>query len=131
VPDKLIVRAFWADAESLFETARSGAQTGSTDCDLAVLIGPQGQIHMREAAGWDLEGLRAEYGAETAYRVMRERGRVRLEGKSGSQTCLLETESASQTARQLLGSHPAYTVLAERPWPAPRQITGQTCTKFA
>ena len=98
--------AFWADAESIFETARLASESGSTDCDLAILIGPRGGIHVLDASGWALPCLLAEHGAQTAYRVTRERGSVRLEGRSGPTACLLRTESPAQTARHLLGIPP-------------------------
>lgn len=102
-PDKVSVGAFLADAENIFETARQASQTGSPDCDWAILIGPQGDIRMVEAAGWALPSLLVHHGAQTAYRVSREGGQVKLEGRHGSQTCLLRSESPAATARQLLG----------------------------
>jgi len=109
------VGAFWADAENIFETARQASQSGSPDCDWAILIGPQGGIRMLEATGWALPSLLAQHGAETAYRVTREGGCVCLEGRRGSQTCLLRNESPAATARHLLGSH-----LPPAVWNAPR-----------
>lgn len=94
--------AFWADAENIFETARQAYQSGSPDCDWAILIGPQGDIRMLEAAGWALPSLLAQHGAETAYRVTREGGRVCLEGRHRFETCLLRSESPDATARHLL-----------------------------
>lgn len=94
--------AFWADAESIFETARQASQSGSPDCDLAIVIGPQGGIQMLDAAGWALSSLLVQHGAKTVYRVTRDRGSVRLEGRSGSETCLLRSESPAETARRLL-----------------------------
>ena len=99
------MRAFWTDAEGIFETARDASLSGSPDCDLAILIGAQGEIHMLEAAGWALEGLVAEHGAKTVYRVTRERGHVWLEGRSGGDTCLLRSESPAVAARHLLAYH--------------------------
>ncbi|HVN04282.1 MAG TPA: hypothetical protein VMT86_07675 [Bryobacteraceae bacterium] len=100
--------AFWADAESIFETARQAERTGLPDADLAILIGPQGGIHMLPAAGWSLAGLLAEHGARTAYRVTREDGAVRLEGRSGPHTCLLRSASSREIARELLSGPYAY-----------------------
>jgi hypothetical protein len=97
------VEAFWADAENLFETARQSSQSGGLDCDWAILIGPQGDIRMLEAGGWALPSLLAQHGAETAYRVTREAGRVCLEGRRGSQTCMLRSETPAATAQRLLG----------------------------
>jgi len=108
MPDKLNVGAFWEDAQSIFATAWDARRSGSPDCDLAILIGPQGDIHMLDAAGWALPGLLAQHGARTAYRVTRERGKVRLEGRSGSETCLLQAESPAATARHLLAHAPVF-----------------------
>jgi hypothetical protein len=102
-PDKFSMGAFWTDAENIFETARQASQSGSPDCDWAILIGPQGDIRMLDACGWALPSLAAQHGAQTAYRVTREGGQVRLEGRRGSETCLLRSESPAATARHLLG----------------------------
>ena len=109
------MEAFWADAESIFETARQAALAGAPDCDWAILIGPQGGLHLLDAAGWALPGLEAQHGAQRVYRVTREGGSVRLEGRSGSETCQLASSSPARTARQLLARHPA---LAPLPSPA-------------
>ena len=136
-PDKIRVGAFWTDAENLFETARQASQSGSPDCDWAILIGPQGDIRMLDAAGWALSSLLARHGAETAYRVTREGGRVCLEGRSGSQTCLLKSESPAAAARHLLGClhlppatwyPPSPALLAEE---APAQPAEEICKMFA
>jgi hypothetical protein len=60
---------------------------------------------MLDATGWALPSLLAQEGAETAYRVTREGGLVRLEGRRGSDTCLLRSESPASAARHLFGSH--------------------------
>jgi hypothetical protein len=101
------VGTFWTDAQSIFETAADARRGGSPDCHLAILIGPQGEIHVRDAAGWALPGLLAEHGARTVYRLSREGGRVRLEGRSGSLTCLLQAEEPAAAARHLLACRPA------------------------
>lgn len=93
--------AFWKDAESLFETARQASGSGS-DCDWAILVSPQGGIRILGAVGWTLPNLAAEHGAQTAYRVTREDGCVRLEGRHGTDTCVLRSESPAATARSLL-----------------------------
>lgn len=100
--------AFWTDAESIFETAQQSSLAGSPDCDLAILIGPEGGIHMLEASGWALSTLLAHHGAQTAYRVTREYGGVRVEGRSGGQTCVLRSEAPADTARRLLSGPFAY-----------------------
>ena len=96
--------AFWTDAEGIFETAREAAHSGSSDCDLAILMGAGGQIRILDAAGWALTGLLAEHGARSGYRITRKNGTLRVEGRSGSDTCLLRSDSPAKTARFLLGS---------------------------
>ncbi len=94
---------FWADAQSIFETASRAGRGGSPDCDMALLIGTQGEIRVLEASGWALPGLLAESGATTVYRVTRRSGTVRLEGRSGAHRCRLESESGAAKLRGLLG----------------------------
>ena len=118
------MRAFWADAEGIFETAQGASSAGSPDCELAILIGPQGEIRMLDGSGWALGGLLAEHGAKTAYRVTRERGRVWLEGKSGGDTCLLQSESPAVAARNLLPftTPPALAPACQLPLPQPKLL---------
>jgi len=103
------VDAFWTDARNIFETASQAARAGWQDCDLAILIDPQGAIHMMDAGGWSLPSLAADRGAQAAYRVTRQSGRVQVEGRAGSRTCLLAGEFPGETARRLLaGPLPFY-----------------------
>jgi hypothetical protein len=109
------VGAFWTDAENIFETARQAAQCGAPDCDLAILIGAQGGVRMLEAAGWASASLLAEHGAKTIYRITRQCGSVRLEGRSGAETCLFGSESPAETARRLLaGAIPPACLVPEK-----------------
>lgn len=95
--------AFLEDAEKIFESARVVSGGDESRADLAIIINRQGGIQLVEAAGWHLGCLEASYGARTVYRVTRGGGKVRVEGKNGSETCLLESQSQSKIARQLLG----------------------------
>ena len=94
--DKECVNAFLRNAEELFATAREG---GAEDCDIAVLVGPDG-IHMVCGSDWGLEPLRRHHGAQAAYRVTRSGGSVALEGRSAGASCRLE---AAKPARLLPG----------------------------
>ncbi len=109
--------AFWTDAASLLETAGRASQSGSPDCDWAILIGPDGGIHVLEAAGWTLSGLLAQHGARTVYRVTRQCGSVRLEGRSGADACLLRSESPAAAARCLLYAAPCAPPQPAAGWP--------------
>ena len=112
------MEAFWTDADNLFETARQASQSGSPDCDWAILIVPQGDMRMLEAGGWALPSLLAQHGAETAYRVTREGGRVCLEGRRGSETCLLRSESSAAIAQNLLQHYLPTAAAPNAPSPA-------------
>ena len=109
--------AFWHDAQSIFETARQASRSGSEDCDLAILIGPQGGIQMLDASGWALPCLAAHHGARTAYRVTRAGGSVSLEGRCGSETCLLRSDSPREMGRRLLRDDPVAAA-----WRMPRAL---------
>lgn len=119
------MRAFWANAEDIFETARQAGRSGEPDCDWAILIGPQGHIQMLEASGWALSSLLEQNGARTAYRITRERGSVRLEGRSGSQTCVLYSDATAETARHLLADAPACAIQRRGARLLPEGITAQ------
>jgi hypothetical protein len=112
------MEAFWADAESIFETARAGYEGDSPDCDWAFVIGQQGHIHILEASGWALGALTSQYGTGTVYHLTRQRGNVRVEGRRGAERCLLETESPSRAARQLLAPACAGLAVSSPPIPA-------------
>ena len=83
------------DAEKIFESAclASGAQ--NSPCDLAIIIGQAGAIQIVEAAGWRLDSLESDYGARRVYRITRSSGHVRVEGRAGPQTCLIESTRPS------------------------------------
>ena len=80
---------------------------------------------MMDATGWALDGLAAEHGAQTIYRVTRERGDIRLEGRAGSRTCLLRSESPAATAGHLLASTPSAIMISKPAGPA--LLTGACC----
>jgi hypothetical protein len=96
------------DAESILEAAESCARAGRPPEDWAILLGAGGRIEMIPAAGWSLEALRRERGAETAFRVGASGGRIAVEGRTSSRACRLESESPASVARRLLGSPPRY-----------------------
>lgn len=103
-PDKNIVSAFLKDAEEIFQTARQG---GREDCELAILVGRDGGIHMLAGSGWELEPLRLHHGAKAAYRITRNGGGVRLEARSADEACLLQAKPA-QPWRATLPDFPQY-----------------------
>ncbi len=103
---------FLANAERIFETAASadGAQLESGD--LAILIGQDGGILMLMGTDWPLDALQVHHGSRAAYRISHNGARVRVEGKSASNTCLLESEPPSAIARRMLADRPRYLLAA-------------------
>ncbi len=74
---------------------------------------------MLDATGWTLPSLLVQRGADTGYRVTVEGGHVRLEGRRGSQSCTLRSESPAVTARHLLGTYIAFaSTPSKHPGPA-------------
>jgi len=52
---------------------------------------------------WPLDSLTWHHGAKTAYRVSEQSGSVRVEGREGMRTCVMESAKPMQVARFLLG----------------------------
>ena len=94
---------FLTDAGHLLDTARAETDSELMPRDLAILVDRGGTIRMLDAEGWHTQALQADSGAATVYRISRDRGRVRVEGRSGTQSCVLETETPAAAARRLLG----------------------------
>src|SRR5579864_1935394 len=79
-------------AEEILEVAVAARDSERTE--FAILFTRDGGIRILEGAGWGPQGLLAEYGAVAAYRVARHCGKVRVEGWSGTEKCLLERETS-------------------------------------
>jgi hypothetical protein len=88
----LYVDEFLANAGRLLETAKAALQAQGGSEVLAILIGRDGAIRAVSAPDWPLDSLAREHGARMAYRVSRTGRKVRVEGRHGSQRCLLEAE---------------------------------------
>ena len=99
---------FLANAERIFETAASADSAELQSGDLAILIGQDGAIRMLMGTDWPLDSLQAHHGATAAYRVSRSGVQVRVEGKSRTGSCLLQSEPVSSIAKRLLADRPRY-----------------------
>ncbi len=92
--------------------------TGSLE-ETSILIAPEGGIRVVSGAeDWSLESLRVHHGARMAYRVSQRGGRVHLEGRAGSRTCLFEAEKPDVAAGLLLANTRHYELA-----PAPLALT--------
>jgi hypothetical protein len=79
------------------------AESAGSCSNMTILIGQEGGIHMIADSDWPLDSLSWHHGAKTAYRVSEQRGSVRVEGREGSRTCVMESAKPMQIARFLLG----------------------------
>jgi hypothetical protein len=105
-PISFLVRDLLANTESIFQTALAG------EGEVSILIGQDGAIRMLTGADWSLEALQAYHGARAVYRVERNGGRLRVEGRSSSASCVLDTGQTTSMARRLLADRPRYVLTA-------------------
>jgi len=94
------VSKFTDDALNILDAAESAATCSHT----TILIGQDGHIHMIAESDWPLDSLTLHHCARTAYRVTEHRGQVRVEGREGTRTCVMESSKPAQVARFLLGA---------------------------
>lgn len=90
-------------ARNILDAAESASRSGQACTEMTILIGPEGHIRMVADSDWPLESLARHHGAQSAYRVSEETGRIRVEGRDGMRRCLLESSSPARVARLLLG----------------------------
>lgn len=86
------------------DAAESASSHGESCSDMTILITAEGAIRMVADSDWPLDSLAWHHGAQSAYRVSDRRGSVRVEGREGSKTCVLESAKPAQIARMLLAA---------------------------
>ena len=79
------------------------AESAGACSNMTILLGTPGGIHMIADSDWPLDSLALHHGARTAYRVSERRGSVRVEGREGQRTCVIESAKPARIARFLLG----------------------------
>ena len=77
--DKLAVVELRERAQQLMEAAEAAAAKGVLCSETTVLVRHDGSIHMAMDSDWPLESLRADRGADTAYRVVVNAGKISVE----------------------------------------------------
>jgi hypothetical protein len=104
------VSAFLRNAQEILDVATAAS---GEDCDLTLVVDGAGVIRVLSEPGWAWNGLRAQFGPGAAYRVRRAGAKVRVEGASGADRCLLESGGPAPPdtpARRILLDRPAYRV---------------------
>ena len=94
---------FVENASKIFETATVARSTGEAVSDLTIIVGADGAIRMISDCDWPLDSLQAHHGAGALYRVSQRGNTVRVEGRTDSQSCVIEALKPKQVVRQLLG----------------------------
>jgi len=79
------VSRIWHDAESILETAC--AESDNPQSDFGVLVDDRNGLRIVDGSGWQLESLRTEYGAQTAFLVKRTAESVTVQAQNGSERC--------------------------------------------
>jgi len=100
--DMFHVSRFVDYAKQILEAAESASARGETCSEMTILIGTDGGIRMFTDSDWPLDSLACQHGAIAGYRVSERRGAVRVEGREGQRTCVMQSVPAAETARRLL-----------------------------
>ncbi|MBL0160458.1 MAG: hypothetical protein IPP47_25755 [Bryobacterales bacterium] len=110
--DMDFVDALLSNARTLLNTATDSVEQGLGGGDWTVFYGPQGGLQMIAGSEPALASLEWSHGATAAWQVTRSGGRVRVEGLSGDERCLLEAHTKDGLARRLLNDWRMYQVRA-------------------
>lgn len=103
---------FAEDAASIFKTAQTAVDSGLPTSEVTIVVGREGRIRMISETDWPLDSLLTEHDGASIYRVRQQKGQVRLEGRSGSRSCVFEAQSSAAAIRPLLAEGPQYAVEA-------------------
>jgi hypothetical protein len=99
------VDMFLEHAQQILDVAQSD-HSGSRE-DFALLIRPDGGLHFIMESQFTLEAASEYVGAQSAYRVTRDRSGTRVEGWSIGRKCVLEDRPAHL---QILRDQPFYRI---------------------
>jgi hypothetical protein len=96
------------NANRIFSTALEADQAGLVSTDWTIFVDAGGGLRMIAGAERSLDSLAWSDGAPMAWQLTRPNGTVRVEGRSGTKRCRLESESPRRVAQLLLGTCATY-----------------------
>jgi hypothetical protein len=102
------VDTFLLNAQHILNVAKS--DSSGEHSEFALLIRPDGGIHMIMESELTLDAAAIEAGAKTAYRVTRSANGVRVTGSEGQRHCQLEEGVRPRIAAELLRDQPLYRI---------------------
>ncbi|MDQ1469532.1 MAG: hypothetical protein QOJ99_1012 [Bryobacterales bacterium] len=88
----------------------ASADRSGDHADIALLIRPDGGMHVIMDTPFALDSAAASNGAMLAYRVTRTEAGVRVVGKKGGRTCVLQGSSAVSFQKAALRDQPLYSI---------------------
>ena len=106
------MNAFLENAQELFDVAR--ADRGADHTDFALLVRPDGGLHLIMESPLSLDAAAIHAGARTAYRVTRNCDGVRVTGREDARQCIIEDR---RPTRDLLRDQVLYTVAGQATFP--------------
>jgi hypothetical protein len=105
------VDTFFENAQRIFDVART--DSGAEASDFALLVRPDGSLHVIMETELNLDAVALDTGAQSAYRVSRSREGVRVSGRSGASRCELTCPGHSRSP--LLRDQPLYLLASPGP----------------
>ncbi|HEX4771602.1 MAG TPA: hypothetical protein VH351_12265 [Bryobacteraceae bacterium] len=102
----------WQDAISILETASAARESGPSE--IAILIDDRNGMRIVDAAGWQLDALKREYSAKTAYTVKRRNGSVLVEASSGGDQFTLKKNLAKNPLAAMISTIPHHLVAPQQ-----------------
>jgi hypothetical protein len=105
------VNTFLENAQRIFDVAREVDRTdsGAESSDFALLVRPDGSLHVVMETEMNLDAVAIENGARTAYRVSRSERGVRVTGRQGDSRFELSGDrKAAYPRTELLRDQPLY-----------------------
>jgi hypothetical protein len=106
------VNGIWQDALNILETA-SAIQDGGHS-EIAILIDDRNGMRIVDACGWQLDALRREYSAKTAYTVKRTGASVVVEAQSGADHCTLTKNITANPLASMARSIPYHLIRSDQ-----------------
>lgn len=78
---------FFDCAHEILETATAAGDPS----EATILITAEGGVRILSESDWPLERLVAHHGAQSVYRISTRAGKIAVEGRSGTESCRLES----------------------------------------
>ncbi|HWD99932.1 MAG TPA: hypothetical protein VG345_12875 [Bryobacteraceae bacterium] len=100
------MESFFENAQRILDVAATADANGPEE--FAVLMGGDGGLRILMNQPFRLDAAAADLGAAVAYRVVRSRSGVRVEGHGRGQDCVLETRKRAAASAGWLIDQPLY-----------------------